>query len=398
MSAPSRLRPLRIGVVAGEASGDQLGAALIKSLRELSPNVEITGVAGEAMREAGCTALASSDELAVMGFVEPIRHLPRLWRLRSRLFEHFSSGSFDAFIGIDAPAFNLGLAHKLKQKGLTTIQYVSPQVWAWRQGRVRKIAAAVDAVLCLLPFEPEFYAKHHVRAEFVGHPLADQIALAPDRIAARHSLGIAADAQVVAILPGSRLGEVARLGSDFALAARQLANQLNPAPVFVAPMATPAVRKIFARQVAQTAAPIRMVDGQSRTVLAAADAALVASGTATLETLLHGCPMVVAYRVAPLTAFIARDLGLVKSTFMSYPNLLAGEALVPEFLQEGVTPEALSSALQDALGDDRREHLKARFLGIHEQLRQGGAARAARVVLELMAARSTDLRGNLRAS
>jgi lipid-A-disaccharide synthase len=376
-------RPLRIGVVAGEASGDLLGAALMQAILERAPDAQFVGVAGDAMRRAGCEVLASSDELAVMGFVEPIRHLPRLWRLRSRLYNTFSQGGFDAFIGIDAPAFNLGLAYKLKQRGLTTIQYVSPQVWAWRQGRVRKIAASVDAVLCLLPFEPAFYAKHNVRAEFVGHPLADQIPILADREGARRSLDIAAEATVIGVLPGSRLGEVARLGGDFALAAKQLASSMA-SPVFIAPMVTPGVREIFSRQVAQAAAPIRLLDGQSRLVLAAADAAMVASGTATLETLLHGCPMVVAYRVAPLTAFIARDLGLVKSQFMSYPNLLAGEALVRELLQEAVTPDALVSGLREALrGGEWRAKLQDRFSAIHMQLKQGGAKRAAAVVLEL---------------
>jgi len=378
-------RPLRFGLVAGEASGDLLGAALITALRERVPDAQFLGVAGPRMRAADCSALADSAELAVMGFVEPLRHLPRLMRLRSRLYRGFSDAGLDAFIGIDSPAFNLGLARKLRAGGLPTVQYVSPQVWAWRPGRVKKIAASVDSVLCLLPFEAEFYEQHAVHAEFVGHPLADQVPMEVDQQAARARLQLPAGAPVVAILPGSRLGEVERLGADFARAAVKVAALLPAAPHFVAPMANSLVRGVFAQQVKRAGAPIRLLEGDSGTALAAADAALVASGTATLETLLYGVPMVVAYRVAPLTAFLARDLGLVKVRYISHPNLLAGEALVPELLQEAVTPDSLASALRDALLDaPRRQMLRERFAAIHLQLRQGGAARAARAVLELV--------------
>ncbi|MDR2215211.1 MAG: lipid-A-disaccharide synthase [Nevskiaceae bacterium] len=380
---------LRFGLVAGEASGDLLGASLIQALRERAPQAQFIGVAGPRMKAAGCQALASSEELAVMGFVEPLRHLPRLMRLRSRLLRSFSAGGFSAFIGIDAPAFNLGLARKLRARGLPTVQYVSPQVWAWRQGRVRKIAASVDEVLCLLPFETAFYAEHEVRAEFVGHPLADQVPLVADRAAARAALAITDDAPLVALLPGSREGEVRRLGADFAAAARELARTHQPAPRFVAPMANAHVRGIFAQQVAQAGAEVTLLDGQSGVALSAADVGLVASGTATLEALLYRCPMVVAYRVAPMTAFLARSLGLLKVPYVSQPNLLAGEAAVPELLQEAVTPQALSAALSKALSDRAwQQMLKERFEGIHLQLRRNAAERAAQAVLSLVAARS----------
>ena len=380
--------PLRIGLVAGEASGDLLGAALINALRAVTADIEFVGLAGERMRAAGCEALGSCEELAVMGLVEPLRHLPRLWRLRRNLERSLLARQVDVFIGIDAPAFNLGLARRLRLCGCATVQYVSPQVWAWRPGRVRKIAAAVDCVLCLLPFEPAFYADHGVRAEFVGHPLADQIALQPDRAAARRELGLPAAARVIAVMPGSRVAEVQRLGSDFAATARQLASALRPAPHFVAPMASARVASIFRRQVSDCAAPVTLIDGRADTVLAAADAALVASGTATLQALLHGCPMVVAYRLAPVTAFLVRGLGLVKLRHFSQPNLLAGETLVPEFFQEAVTPAALVPALRAALLDEEQRHeLKRHFRLIHEQLRRGAAARAAHVVLELAQAR-----------
>jgi lipid-A-disaccharide synthase len=390
----TRNGPLRIGLVAGEASGDLLGAALIEALRLRVPDATFVGLAGERMRAAGCVALGSAEEIAVMGFVEPLRHLPRLLRLRSRLRREFLQRRVDVFIGIDSPAFNLGLAGALHRAGIVTIQYVSPQLWAWRPGRVRKIAAAVDAVLCLLPFEPAFYANHSVYAQFVGHPLADQVPLDVDHGAARRTLGVAENARVVALLPGSRVAEVRRLGADFAAAAALLAAQTgratgDPPLEFLAPMASQQLAQIFARQVREAGAVVRLVDRSADTVLAAADAALVASGTATLQTLLYGCPMVVAYRVAPLTALLAREMGLVKVKHVSQPNLLAGEELVPEFLQEAVTPPALAAALKVALEDTgRRTLLQQRFRSIHLQLRQGGAAKAAQCILDQVAARA----------
>jgi lipid-A-disaccharide synthase len=377
-----------IALVAGEASGDLLGAALIDALRERLPGAQFVGLAGERMRAAGCEALGSSSELAVMGLVEPLRHLPRLLALRSRLFETFTTRNIDLFVGIDSPAFNLGLARRLRVRGVPTAQYVSPQVWAWRSGRVKSIARAVDAVLCLLPFEPAAYDGQPVRAEFVGHPLADSIALESQRAPARAALELAQDATVVAILPGSREGEVRRLGADFARAAIRL-RELHAAPLqFIAPMASARVRNLFAAQLRDAGADIRLLQGRADEALAAADAALVASGTATLQAMLHRAPMVVAYRLAPLTAFIARDLGLVKLRYFSLPNLLANEALVPEFFQGEVRPESLAAALHAALTDQvRRAQLQQRFDGFHQMLRRGGAARAAEVLLELLAAR-----------
>lgn len=381
-------KPLTIGLVAGEASGDQLGAALIEALRERVPEARFVGLAGARMVEAGCEALGSSDELAVMGLVEPLRHLPRLLRLRRRLHDEFRGRRVDLFVGIDSPAFNLGLAARLRATGMPTAQYVSPQVWAWRKGRVKSIARAVDAVLCLLPFEPAAYAGQPVRAEFVGHPLADAIPPVSQRWAAREVLGIAPDATVVAVLPGSRMGEVQRLGPDFARAMVELQHMHRTPLQLIAPMASPRVSQRFAAQVAAAGAGIRLLHGQADTALAAADVALVASGTATLQTLLHGIPMVVAYRLAPLTAFIVRDLGLVKLRHFSLPNLLAGEALVPEFFQGAVQPQALATALHAALDDTaNREALRARFREIHRSLRQQGAGRAAEVLLEVLAAR-----------
>ena len=382
-------RALNIGMVAGEASGDLLGAALIAALRERSPDTRFVGLTGENMRAAGCESLGDSEELAVMGLVEPLRHLPRLLRLRSRLRQQFLQRRVDVFIGVDAPAFNLGLARYLKQRGLATVQYVSPQVWAWRPGRVPRIAAAVDAVLCLLPFEPQCYAGHAVRAEFVGHPLADQIPPESQRAGARRALGLDAKDCVIAILPGSRMGEVERLGADFAAAARLLSAASERPPVFIAPMASPPVAAVFEAQRRAAGVEIRLLPHRADEALAAADAALVASGTATLQALLHGCPMAVAYRLAPLTAFLVRDLKLVKLRHFSLPNLLAGEELVQEFFQQDVRPAALAAGLHRLLTDvTGNAAMRRRFDDIHRVLRRDAAARAASVVLELGASRA----------
>jgi len=382
--------PLTVGLVAGESSGDTLGAALIHALRARVPNVRCFGVAGPKMIAAGCEAWASADELAVMGLAEVVRHLPRLLRLRKSLLEQFSAARPDVFVGIDSPEFNLGMAKRLKQRGLKTVQYVSPQVWAWRQGRVRTIGNACDLVLCLLPFETDFYSQHDVRAVFVGHPLADQIPLEVDRGEARRALGIAHDATVIALLPGSRMGEVDRLGADFAAAAAWIAER-RPDVQFVAPMASARVRAAFEHHL--THGPtVTLLDGQAQRALAASDGVIVASGTATLETLLIGRPMVVAYRFSAMTAFLLRSLRLVKVPYFSQPNLLAGRRLVPEFLQEEVSGSALGAALLQEITDPQHVgELTREFRGVHEVLRRGGAELAASAILDLV--RGSSLAG-----
>lgn len=378
--------PLVIGLVAGESSGDTLGAALLEALRERVGAVRAFGVAGPKMRAAGCEVLADSHELAVMGLIEPLAHLPRLFALRRRLLQDMVRRRPDVFVGIDAPAFNVGLEAKLRAQGIPTVQYVSPQVWAWRQGRVRSIAAACDLVLCLFPFETEFYSQHGVRAQFVGHPLADQIPLDTDRGLAREALGLAPQATVIALLPGSRLGEVRRLGEDFLRAALWLQAQ-RPDLTFIAPMASPGAREVFAAQRARLAPglALQLVDGHAQQALIAANAVLVASGTATLEALLTRRPMVVAYRFSALTAFLLRRLGLVKVTHFSQPNLLTGKSLVPEFVQEQVNGPALGQALLKQLTDRAaRQVLQDEFLKVHRQLRVGAADRAAAAILDLL--------------
>jgi lipid-A-disaccharide synthase len=373
-------RALRIGLVAGEASGDQLGAALIEQLRLHAPDAEFRGVAGPKMLAAGCAPLAAAEELAVMGLTEVLAHLPRLWRLRRDLERSFAGWRPDVFIGIDSPEFNLGLAARLKARGIRTVQYVSPQVWAWRQGRVRTIARDCDLVLCLLPFEPAFYREHAVRAVYVGHPLADQVPLDTDRAVARRELGLDPAATVVALLPGSRLGEVRRLGPAFLATASWLRGR-RPALQFIAPMASAAAAAGFA---GAAAAGVHLLDGQARRALQAADAALVTSGTATLEALLCRCPMVVAYRTGNLTAALVRLLRLVRVPHFALPNLLAGESLVPEYFQDAANAENLGRGLLRALDDTAyRAHLLRRVDAIHRDLRQGGAERAAAAVLEL---------------
>lgn len=381
----TRAAPLRVGIVAGESSGDQLGAALIAALRERVPELECFGVAGPKMAAAGCEAWAGAEELAVMGLTEVLRHLPRLLRLRSELVRRLLACRPDVFVGIDAPEFNLGLARRLHAGGLRTVQYVSPQVWAWRQGRARKIGRACDLVLCLLPFETAFYARHGVRAVFVGHPLADQIPLAIDRAGARAALGLSPSARIVALLPGSRIGEVERLGADFLRAAAWLAAR-RPDLHFIAPMATARAREAFERIAAEvSAAPeVLLIDGRAQQALAACDAAIVASGTATLETLLSRRPMVVAYRFGALTAFVLRRLRLVKVPYFSQPNLLVGRALVPELLQEQVSGAALGEALLARLEDPQYlRELEREFRKVHETLRVDGAARAADAIVAL---------------
>ncbi len=375
---------LRVAIVAGESSGDQLGAALITAMRAKVPDAQFFGMAGPKMIAAGCEAWAASEEIAVMGLAEVLPHLPRLIRLRASLVARFRAARPHVFVGIDSPAFNLGLAKQLRNANTKTVQYVAPQVWAWRQGRVRGIGRACDLVLCLLPFETSFYERHGVPAVFVGHPLADQIPLDVDREGARRALDLPLDATVIALLPGSRLGEVERLGADFVAAAAWIAER-RPGTRFAAPMASPRVREAFERKVAEVpnAPGINVFDGQAQRVLAAADAVIVASGTATLETLLSRRPMVVAYRFGAITAFVLRGLKLVKVPYFSQPNLLVGRRLVPEFLQEQVTGASLGAALLREL-DDREflTELQREFRSVHETLRRGGADLAASAILD----------------
>lgn len=376
-----------IALVAGEASGDTLGQHLIEALKVRFPQGRFVGIAGPKMVAAGCEAWEPSESLAVMGLVEILRHLPRLVGIRRQLVARLLAEPPAVFIGIDAPEFNLGLAALLHSQGIPTVQYVSPQVWAWRQGRVKKIAAAVDRVLCLLPFEKQFYDEHAVKAVFVGHPLADEIPLETDRSAARAALGLSA-APCIALLPGSRHGEVSRLGADFAGTVAWVVAR-RPAMQFVAPMVNRRLRDEFAAslEAAGISERVKLLDGQAHTALVACDAVLLASGTATLEATLVKRPMVVAYRLSWLTSFILRLPGLVKSSFIAQPNLLANRRLVPEFVNAQVRPDVLGPALLEQLERPDHLELEAAFADIHRTLRRGASERAAEAITELLGER-----------
>jgi lipid-A-disaccharide synthase len=377
---------MNIGIVAGEASGDLLGAALIAAIRERHPDVRFRGIAGPRMIGQGCEALFPAEKLSVMGLVEIFGHYRELASIRKRLIAGFLADPPDLFVGIDAPDFNLGLEGTLKRGGIPTAHYVSPSVWAWRRYRLKKIARNTDLMLTLFPFEAAFYEEHHVPVRYVGHPLADVMPLEVDRAAARQALGLPVEGEVVALLPGSRMNEVRMLGGPFVAAARLL-HARRPALRFVAPLASAATRALFTQQVQGADLPITLIDGQSQQALAAADAALIASGTATLEALLLKCPMVMAYRLKPLTYRLARHL--VKADFYALPNLLAGRALIPELIQDAATPAALADAVQGYLADPAgRARLAAQFTDIHRCLRCDAARQAAAAVLTL-AARGT---------
>ncbi|MGD8378559.1 MAG: lipid-A-disaccharide synthase [Gammaproteobacteria bacterium] len=383
---------MRIGLVAGEASGDALGAGLIRELRRRFPNAEFEGVAGPRMRAEGCHGLADIGELAVMGLTEVLAHLPRLLRLRRSLRRHFTTNPPDVFIGIDAPDFNLGLERALRRQRIRTVHYVSPSVWAWRSGRVRTVGAAADLVLCLLPFEPAIYEREGISAVFVGHPLADRLTPAGEPQTAREALGMPPRKPVLALLPGSRRTEMSALGEIFIETARRL-RDAHPELQFVAPMATSKLAAQF-QELHGRIAPdlaVTILDGQAERAMAAADAVLLASGTATLESLLLGRPMVVAYRLSAVTYAILKGLGLLRLTRFSLPNLLAGRDLVPECMQSAAQPDTLVAELERVLfdADVRREQIQG-FAALGETLRRNADHEAAGAVAALVGARDAS--------
>ena len=374
----------RIALCAGETSGDQLGAGLIEALRARFPDARFAGIGGDAMRAAGMDTWFDASELAVMGLAEVLAHLPRLLKLRKAFRQRLLDWKPDVFIGIDAPDFNLGVERWLKQRGVRTVHDVSPSVWAWREHRAAKIGESADRVLCLFPMEPPIYARHGVDAAFIGHPLADAIPLQPDRAGARTALGESSDAPILALLPGSRLGEIRRMLPDFAEAARRLAADVPGLRVLV-PAANAQCRTAI-DGILGDAPAFRVVDGQAQRIMIASDAVLLASGTAALEAMLCKRPMVVGHRIAPLTHRIVRLFGLLKSAHVSLPNVLAGEALIPELLQGDCTPDNLHAALLRWFKDDAAvAALQPRFLALHEALRRNASASAADAVAHLLA-------------
>ncbi|WP_345781325.1 lipid-A-disaccharide synthase [Pseudoxanthomonas sp.] len=380
-------RRLRFALVAGEASGDALGADLIAQLKQRHPDAQFAGIGGDSMRAAGLDSWFDASELAVMGLAEVLRHLPRLLKLRKSLRQRVLDWQPDVFIGIDAPDFNLAVERWLKTRGLRTVHYVSPSVWAWREKRAQKIGRSADLVLCLFPMEPQIYARHGIDARYVGHPMADALPLAPDRAAARTTLGLNPKTPVLAVLPGSRLGEINRLAVDFIEAARLVAEQVPHLQVVI-PAANADCRAALEPLLAASPFPSprpRLLTGLAREAMVASDVVLLASGTATLEAMLAKRPMVVGYKVAPLSAWIARALGLLKVKRFALPNVLAGEDLAPELMQEDCTPQALSAALLHWLRDPEAvTALQPQYLKLHEQLRQDASARAADAIDALL--------------
>ena len=375
---------MRIGLVAGEASGDLLGAGLIRAIQDTVPDAEFEGVAGPAMVAAGCERWEDCEALAVMGLVEPLKEIPRLLRLRRSLVRRWRDDPPDVFVGIDAPDFNLGLEKALKQSGIPTVHYVSPSVWAWRQGRIRKIRQAVDRVLCILPFEKPLYDEHGVDAVFVGHPKADSAPALVSTAAVRSALGIEAS-EVVAVLPGSRESEVRRLGPAFAAAAARLARDRDDLH-FVTPVATPKLRPLIEQQLSAAGVTNRftLLDGQSQPAMSAADVVMLASGTAVLEAALLCKPTVAAYKVAWLTYAIIKSLRLIKVEHVTLPNQLTDEPLIPELLQHEATPEALAESVRVLLNDPaRRQSISSKFAKLREDLALDADRCAADAVLSV---------------
>lgn len=380
-SSPSS-RPLRIGLLAGELSGDALGAGLMAAIKKRFPDAQFEGIGGPKMIAEGFNSLADQERLAVMGFVEPLKRLPELLAIRRRIYKHFIANPPDVFVGIDSPGFNITLERKLREGGIKTAQYVSPQIWAWRRERVHKIARSVDLMLTLFPFEEEFYAEHNVPVAFVGHYLADRLPLTPDREAARKRLGIPQEQSLVALMPGSRASEVALLGPDF-IAAAEWCLTRNPNLHFILPAATEARMEQLRPMLADKNLPITLIQGQSHDAMCAADAVLMASGTTTLEALLLKRPMVVAYRFPRLSYAIYSRLVVIPH--ISLPNILAGRELVPEILQDKVNAESLGAPLLDYFNNPEHvESLQQEFLSIHQTLNCNADERAADALLSLI--------------
>ncbi|MDX7998743.1 lipid-A-disaccharide synthase [Xenorhabdus sp. Reich] len=382
-SSVNNQRPLTIGLVAGETSGDILGAGLIRALKVKTPDARFVGVAGPLMQAEGCEAWYEMEELAVMGIVEVLGRLPRLLKIRKDLTARFTALKPDVFIGIDAPDFNITLEGKLKQQGIKTIHYVSPSVWAWRQKRVFKIGRATDLVLAFLPFEKAFYDRFNIPCRFIGHTMADSMPLQTDKTAAREVLDVPLHAHCLAILPGSRHAEVEMLSADFLKTVQLLRVKLPDLHVLV-PLVNAKRREQFQIIKDEVAPdlPIHLLDGKAREAMIASDATLLASGTAALECMLAKCPMVVGYRMKPFTFWLAKRL--VKTPYVSLPNLLAGKELVKELLQDECEPQALSEALLPLLqGGAGVEALKQTFLYLHKSIRCDADEQAAQAVLEL---------------
>lgn len=377
-----------IALVAGEVSGDILGAGLINALKLHYPNARFIGVAGEQMRKAGCETLFEMEELSVMGLAEVLKHLPRLLKHRKQVIETMLEMKPDVFIGIDAPDFNLTVEEKLKANGIKTIHYVSPSVWAWRQNRVHKIKRATDLVLAFLPFEKAFYDKFDTPCRFIGHTMADAIALKPNRTEACEKLGLDESKRYVAILIGSRGSEIQFLAEPF-LKTAQLLKEKHPDLEFLVPMVNEK-RQAQLEEIKANIAPeleLHILQGQARQAMIAAECTLLASGTAALEAMLCKSPMVVGYKMKPLTYWLAKKL--VKTEYISLPNLLANAPLVPEMIQEECNPDNLAWSLNHYLSNDveslkQKNELKHRFTDLHKLIQCDADAQAAQAVVDVL--------------
>ena len=375
----------RIAIIAGEASGDLLAARLILALRQQRPDLEFEGIAGPEMQAAGCRSLFPMERLSVMGLVEVLKDLPGLLSIRRQLFKRWTVNPPDLFIGVDAPDFNLPLAGKLHANGIPTVHYVSPSIWAWREKRVKKIQGKIDLMLTLFPFEVDFYQRYAIPARFVGHPLADEVEFNADQFIVRDQLGLSGEGLVLAVLPGSRKSEINRLGAIFLKTAEKLQKH-HPGLQVAVPAVRPELRLLLEQMLASEAPDLQLVwlDGHSRRLMQAADYILLASGTAVLEGMLAGRLMVAAYRVSGLTWWLLQTFKLLKVKYVTLPNNLAGEALVPELLQDNCTPEQLVDAMEAliAMPDERRAYILQRFQTLHGELRRDASYTAAATILE----------------
>ncbi len=377
---------MRIGIVAGEASGDLLASGLIRAIKAKHPDAVFEGIAGPAMVEAGCQAIYPAEKLAVMGLAEVLSHYRELKGIQNAIVKYFLDNPPDVFIGVDAPDFNLTVERKLKRRGVKTVHYVSPSVWAWRQYRVKKIGRCVDLMLTLFPFEADFYHQHDVAVAFVGHPLAEMIPMRPDMLAARQALDLPENKQLVAILPGSRMSE-AKMLAQLMLEAAVVISQQQPGVEFVIPLATLAIREHVEVVLAgmQKKPVLHLFDGRSREVMAAVDVIILASGTAALEAMLFKRPMVVTYKLSPLTYAIVKRL--LKTEFVSLPNILAGGEVAKELIQDQATVANLAQETLRLLQDDgAADAVSDRFRKIHQQLKQDASVKAAAAILSLIEA------------
>lgn len=386
----------RIAIIAGEPSGDLLAARLILELQKQNPELVFEGIAGPEMQAAGCESLFAMEALSVMGLVEVIRHLPELLSIRRQLFQRWVDNPPDLFIGVDAPDFNLPLAKKLHKKGVPTVHYVSPSIWAWREKRVKKIKGNIDLMLTLFPFEVDFYTRYGIKATFVGHPLADEIEFDADRVSARRELALDVNHQVLAVLPGSRSGEIKRHAAVFMLAAEQLQLR-HPGLQVVIPVVNQKLQLLLEQMRAEHTPEldITYLNGESRTLMQAADYILLASGTAVLEGMLSGRLMVAGYRVSAFTSWLLQTFRLLKVRYVTLPNNLIGEEVVPEVLQDELVPERLVAEVDQlfSMSPERRAQIMQQFRQQHQRLRCDASANAAQAVFECFShlkARDTD--------